>query len=66
MHIVLPCPDAKESFARSCTGTARQMMRSAAGQDRQEAEMDDFARDTGGRMLIKVRRASHRAGTVSV
>lgn len=34
-------------------GTSRQMMRSAAGQDRQ-AEMDDFARDMGGRMVIKV------------
>lgn len=35
-------------------GTARQMMRSAAGQDRQQGEMDDFARDMGSRMLIKV------------
>lgn len=37
------------------TGTARQMMRSAAGQEREQQEMDDFARDMGGRMIIRVR-----------
>lgn len=35
-------------------GAARQLMRSAASRGHSERDMDDFTRDMGGRMVIKV------------
>lgn len=35
-------------------GTARQLMRSAASRDGGQPNIDDFTRDMGGRMVIKV------------
>ncbi len=37
------------------------MMRAAAGQDRSGEDIDDFVRDMGGRMIIKVHSCSHCA-----
>ena len=42
------------STLHSPAGAARQLMRSAASRGQSEKDMDDFTRDMGGRMVIKV------------
>jgi hypothetical protein len=42
------------STLNPAAGAARQLMRSAASRGHSEKDMDDFTRDMGGRMVIKV------------